>query len=115
MLIDTLTIVGVGLIGGSIGQAVRERRVARMVIGVGRDGGSLSRAKELGAIDSFTLDLLEAVKSADLVVFCTPVDKIARQVKQAAAVCKNGALLTDTGSTKANIVRDLDEQLPPGI
>lgn len=115
MLFDTLTIVGVGLIGGSIGQAARLKKVARTVIGVGRDADSLARAKETGAIDTFTLDLLDGVKTADLVVFCTPVDKIAKQVLQAATACKSGALLTDAGSTKAHIVRDIEGHLPAGI
>ncbi len=115
MQIDTLTIVGVGLIGGSIGLAARKRGIARHIIGVGRDAGSLQRARQTGAIDWFTLDLLEGVRPADIVVFCTPVDKIARQAEQAAAAFKKGALVTDAGSTKANIVRDLESRLPAGV
>jgi len=115
MLFDTITIVGVGLIGGSIGQAVRRRGVAKTVIGVGRDPASLNQARACGAIDRSTLDLAEGARYADLVIFCTPVDKIAGQVRTAASVCKPGTLLTDAGSTKAAIVRDLEEGLPSGI
>jgi len=115
MQIDTLTIVGVGLIGGSIGLAARRAKVSRNIIGVGRDPNSLQRAKQANAIDSFTLDLIEGVKTADIVVFCTPVDKIAPQVLQATAAFKKGALITDAGSTKAHIVRDLEKSLPAGV
>jgi prephenate dehydrogenase len=115
MLFDTLTIVGVGLIGGSIGQAARQRALCKTVIGVGRDPASLERAKSVGAIDSFTLDLREGVLHADFVVICTPVDKIAFHVLQAAKVCEPGTIITDAGSTKANIVHDVDGRLPVGV
>jgi cyclohexadieny/prephenate dehydrogenase len=115
MLFDTLTVVGVGLIGGSVGQAARRRKVCRHVVGVGREASSLGRAQATGAIDSFTLDLTEGTRSADLVVFCTPVDRIAAQAKEAAAACRRGTILTDAGSTKATIVAELEGKLPGGI
>jgi len=115
MLVNTLAIVGVGLIGGSIGLAVRARGLARQVIGIGRTEASLKTAREQGAIDSFSLDLAAGVRDADLVIFCTPVDQIARQVRVAALSCKPGTTITDAGSTKANIVRDLEGKLPRGI
>jgi prephenate dehydrogenase len=115
MHFDSLCIVGVGLIGGSIGKSALRRGIARRVVGVGRNEASLAIAQESGAVTEFTLDLADGVKDADLVVFCTPVDKIAGQARQAADSCKNGALLTDAGSTKANIVCDLEGQLPAGV
>ncbi len=115
MLFDTLTIVGVGLIGGSIGQAARRRGVCKNIIGVGRDPASLEKAKEVGAIDSFTLDLADGARKADFVVVCTPVDKIAYHVQQAAKVCEPGTIITDAGSTKANIVHDVEGRLPQGV
>jgi prephenate dehydrogenase len=115
MRLHTLTIVGVGLIGGSIGLAARQRRLAQRVIGVGRQRDSLERAQRLGAIDDCSLDLVAAVAGADLAVFCTPVDQIARQVLAAAAACAAGTLLTDAGSTKAAIVAELEGRLPAGV
>lgn len=115
MLFDSLTIVGVGLIGGSIGKVVRQRALCRNVIGVGRDPTSLQAAIANGAIDSFTLDLAEGARNADFIVVCTPVDKIAFHVLQAAKVCKAGTIITDAGSTKANIVRDVEGRLPQGV
>ncbi len=115
MKIDTLTIVGVGLIGGSIGLAARQRGVAARVLGVGRRPETLEQARALGAIDETCLDLAPAVHRADLAVFCTPVDQIARQVLDTAPGCAPGTLLTDAGSTKAAIVRAVDERLPAGV
>lgn len=115
MLFDTLTIVGVGLIGGSIGQAARQRGLCKKIIGVGRDPASLEKAKAVGAIDSFTTDLAEGARTADFIVVCTPVDKIAFHVQTAAKACKPGTIITDAGSTKATIVRDLEDRLPAGV
>jgi cyclohexadieny/prephenate dehydrogenase len=115
MRIGTLTIVGVGLIGGSIGLAARRRGLVGRVIGSGRNAPTLERARELGAIDHVCLDLCEAVRRADVAVFCTPVTLIAEQVLAAAPACGNGTLLTDAGSTKGAIVRALDGKLPRGV
>lgn len=111
----TLTIVGVGLIGGSVGLAARKRGLVERVLGVGRQQASLDEARAVGAIEEGFLDPASAVRQADLVVFCTPVDRIAEQVLAAGLVCKHGALLTDAGSTKAAIVRGIDGRLPRGV
>src|SRR5262249_26338803 len=112
MKIKTLTIVGVGLIGGSIGLAAKRRRIAEQVIGAGRQPASLERAKAVGAIDEGTLDLLAAVQRAEIAVFCTPVDRIAEQVLASAGGCAPGTLLTDAGSAKAAIVANVESKLP---
>lgn len=115
MDIDTLTIVGVGLIGGSIGLAAKRRGVTRRVLGVGRQQASLDEALAVGAIDAAFLDPAGPVSQAQLTVFCTPVDKIAEQVLRYAPGCAPGALLTDAGSTKAGIVDAVEGKLPPGV
>jgi cyclohexadieny/prephenate dehydrogenase len=115
MTIQTLTVVGVGLLGGSLGLAARQRGLARRVLGCDRDPASLDFARDLGAIDSGCLALEDAVREAEVVVFCTPVDQIARQVLAAAEACAAGALLTDVGSAKAAIVRAVDGRLPAGV
>jgi prephenate dehydrogenase len=108
---DSIAIVGVGLIGGSIGLAVRERRLAREVVGIGRRESSLNGARLIGAIDRGTCDLEEGVASAELIVVCTPVDIVAETVIQAAAHCRPNALITDAGSTKHSIVSQADSAL----
>ena len=115
MNVKTLTIVGVGLIGGSIGLAARRRGVAERVLGTSRAPATLARAKHLGIIDTGLLDVPEAVHQADLTVFCTPVDQIAAQVLAAAPGCAAGTLLTDAGSTKAAIVEAVEGRLPAGV
>lgn len=115
MKIGTLTIVGVGLIGGSIGLAAKRRGLARQVIGAGRQQASLDRARSVGAVDESTLDLALAVKQADLAVFCTPVDRIVEQVVECGAGCRPGALLCDAGSTKAAIVAGIEGKLPADV
>ena len=102
MKLHTLTIVGVGLIGGSIGLAAKRRGLAERVLGTGRQQGTLDRARKVGAIDEGTLDMAAAVAAAQLVVFCTPVDRIAAQVLETAGRCAPGTLLTDAGSTKGD-------------
>jgi prephenate dehydrogenase len=115
MNIRTLTIVGVGLIGGSIGLAARRRGIAQRILGTSRHQAGIDQAKALGLIDEGFLDVAAAVHLADIAVFCTPVDCIARQVMAVAPGCAPGAVLTDAGSTKAAIVREVDSRLPPGV
>ena len=115
MTIQTLTIVGVGLIGGSIGLAAKKRGLAERVLGVGRRQASLQEALARGAIDEAFVDLSEAANRADVAIFCTPVDMIAEQILTAALRCKAGALLTDAGSTKAALVRSLAGRLPSDV
>jgi prephenate dehydrogenase len=115
MRIDTLTIVGVGLLGGSVGLAAHARGIVKRVIGVGRDRGRLEAARTAGAIGDIADGLADGVRGADLVVFCTPVDCIAGQVAEAAPYSKSGAILTDVGSTKTNIVAALVGRLPAGV
>jgi prephenate dehydrogenase len=115
MHVDTLTIVGVGLIGGSIGLAAKRRGLAQRVCGVGRQSASLERARALGAVDECHLDAASAAAASQLIVLCTPVDGIADQVLDLAPHCAPGTILTDAGSTKTAIVRALDGRLPPGI
>ena len=106
-----LTIVGVGLIGGSIGLAAKKRGLALRIHGVGRDLARLEAARRLGAIDECHLHWQDAVQQSELIVFCTPVSRIAEQIHEAAAHCKSGALLTDAGSTKRDVVSAVETGL----
>jgi prephenate dehydrogenase len=115
MQLKTLAIVGVGLIGGSIGLAVKKRGLAERVLGVGRQRASLDQALFRDAIDEACLEPVAAVAQAEFAVFCTPVDQIAAQVLATAPHCAPGTLLTDAGSTKATIVAQVEERLPQGI
>lgn len=108
---ETVAIVGVGLIGGSIGLALRERGLARTILGIGRREASLRKAKKCGAVTGTTTNLARGVTNADLIVVCTPVADIAQRVLEVADACPPTALITDVGSTKAEIVGQLDRTL----
>lgn len=114
---DTVAIVGVGLIGGSLGLALRERNLARRVVGVGRRASSLTAALAVGAVDAATTDLAEGVAEASAVVVCTPVSRIAEDVVRAAAAAPPGTLITDAGSVKQSVVEGVaglaQQQRPP--
>jgi prephenate dehydrogenase len=104
----SVAIIGVGLIGGSVGLALRRRGLADEVVGIGRHEARLAEASRLGAIDMAATDLATGVERADVVVICTPVSRIARDVAEAAAHAPEGALLTDAGSTKRRIVEEVE-------
>jgi prephenate dehydrogenase len=99
----TVAIVGVGMIGGSIAAALRARRLADRVIGVGRSAASLAAAKRQGLVDEVATNVA-AVAAADLVVVATAVGSIPALLDQVDAVVRPGTLLTDAGSTKKSIV-----------
>ena len=103
-----VTIVGVGLLGGSIGLALKEKGLAEEIIGYGRSNERLQLAKELGAVTETTLDLAEAVSQTELIVICSPVQMIAQQVKQIIPLCIEKVLITDVGSTKTTICQQLE-------
>lgn len=108
--LEHVAIYGVGLIGGSIGMAIRKRGLARQVSGIGRDRRSLDHAVTLGAIDCGVLELSQAVSDADLVVVCTPVHRIPEHVSQVRALCSEHCLVTDAGSTKRWIVEQCEQE-----
>jgi len=109
---DTVAILGVGLIGGSIGIDLLRRGLARNVVGIGRREESLQAARKVGACTATTLDVPQGVEDAELIIVCTPVGRIAADVRAAAGVAKTNALITDVGSTKETIVGELDRDLP---
>ncbi len=111
---DTIAIVGVGLIGGSIGMALRQRNLARSVVGIGRRQASLRVARRVGAVTHTTIDLNKGVAEAELVIVCTPVGRIVEHARQAAQHCPERSLITDAGSTKLSIVAALDAGLARG-
>ena len=109
----TVAILGVGLLGTSIGRGLLARGCVEKVVGWGRNAEKLALAKKLDAVTDFTDDLRAAVKDAELVVVCTPVGMIAELVRQAAEFAPAGTLFTDVGSTKTAVSRGL-EASPPG-
>jgi prephenate dehydrogenase len=103
-----ITIVGVGLLGGSIGLAAKKRRVAAEIAGFVRSKKSIAACEKFGATDFATMDLLAAVSNSDLIILCTPLAQMLPLLKQFLPVLKRGAIVTDVGSVKSGVVRELE-------
>jgi prephenate dehydrogenase len=114
-MFNKAAIIGAGLIGGSIGMGLRQRRLADHVAAVARSEETLRLALDLGAADSVTRSPLEAARGADLVVLATPVSLIIRHLGMIGEDISVTCLVTDVGSVKAPIVAAAEKTLPhPG-
>jgi prephenate dehydrogenase len=110
--IPRLCIVGVGLIGGSIGLAAKVRGIAEHVVGVEPDADSWVDALKIGAVDEITNDIELGVRDADLVVLAVPVEAILELIPRLAPMLKPHALVMDTGSVKGAIVKAAKDASP---
>src|SRR5437016_11594161 len=107
-----LSILGVGLLGGSIGLAVKSTGSPAIVVGYGHRSSSLNDAIQMGAIDEQTTDPAVAVAGADLIILCTPVGIFRSLLEQIGPRLKPGAIVTDVGSTKRSVVKMAERALP---
>jgi prephenate dehydrogenase len=103
-VIDTLVVTGVGLIGGSFALALKRAGAVGRIIGVGRGRANLEEALKLGLVDAIAEDPGAAYAQADFIFVATPVGQMARVFAQIAPVLKAGAVVTDGGSTKSDVV-----------
>lgn len=110
-----VAIVGPGLMGGSLGLALRARRLALHVVGVARRPETLQTALQVGAVDEGTHDLAEAVPESDLLVVATPVSAILPVLLEAVPHLSAECLVTDMGSVKSPVVRRAEEVLPEWV
>jgi prephenate dehydrogenase len=113
MLFNRLVIVGVGLIGGSLGLAARARGLVGEVIGFGRTEANLRVAVERGIIDTYTFDPAEAARGADLLLLAVPVEAMEKITKQFVPYLPIGCVVTDAGSVKEQVVKVMEKVLPP--
>ena len=115
-LFERLCLIGVGLIGSSIARAVRERGdIARCVVAHTRKPETLARVRALGFADVVEADPAEAVRGADCVILCVPVGAYAGAMATIAPHLAPGCVLSDVGSTKGSVIRDLTPLLPGGV
>ena len=105
---NKITIIGVGLIGGSIGLGIKSKGLAKEVVGVFRRRSSLKDALARKAVDKAVMSVEEGVKDADLIVLATPVHSIPEFARRVLRLAKSGAIVTDVGSTKKWIVDRID-------
>ncbi|MCX7339326.1 MAG: prephenate/arogenate dehydrogenase family protein [Hyphomicrobiales bacterium] len=114
-LINTLAIIGMGLIGSSLARAARELNLAGRIAAADRDAAVTERVRVLGLADLATTSAAEACADADLVILCTPVGISARVAEEIAPALKRGAILSDVGSVKGMIVDQVGPLVPAGV
>ena len=104
MLFDSIAIIGLGLIGGSLARALKRAGLCKMVTGFGRREAALQQAVTDGVIDDYSLDVREAVAGADLVVLATPLSTTETLMSEMSGALKPGCIITDVGSAKGVVV-----------
>jgi len=115
-LFRRLALIGIGLIGSSVARIARERRdLAGEVVANARTQATLDRVAELGIADRCELDPARAVAGADCVMLCAPVGAYAGIAEAIAPHLAPGCILTDVGSTKQSVIRDVGPLVPAGV
>ncbi len=114
-LFDTLAIIGPGLIGSSIMRAARAKGAVRKVVATSRSPETRKRVVELGIADQVTQTNAEAVKGADLVIVCVPVGVCGAVAEEIGPHLAPGAILSDVGSVKGSVVRDMGPHVPDTV
>ncbi|GGE99802.1 prephenate/arogenate dehydrogenase family protein [Stappia taiwanensis] len=112
---NRIALIGIGLIGSSLAHVIRQRKLADEIIVSTRSAHTLRRAEELGLGDRYYLDAGEAVAGADLVIICVPVGASEAVAKWIAPALTPGAILTDVGSTKGSVIRQIAPHVPEGV
>jgi cyclohexadieny/prephenate dehydrogenase len=110
-----IALIGIGLIGSSLARIIRREGLAEHISISSRRAETLDRAKELGLGDSYSTDMAEAVKDADLVIVSVPVGSSGAVAEAIASSLKPGAVVTDVGSTKASVIARMHPHIPAGV
>ena len=103
-MINKITIIGVGLIGGSLARALKEKNLAKDVFGYGREQARLEDAQKLNIIDQFSTSIEEAIVGAEIIVVATPVGTFQSILGEIEPLITENVIITDVGSTKSDIV-----------
>jgi cyclohexadieny/prephenate dehydrogenase len=112
---NKVAIIGLGLIGSSIAHAIRRGGLAKQVMGFDASADVRSRAEKLGFCDTIANDIASCVKDAELVILCTPVGAYPSIAPQIAPHLAPGAILSDVGSVKGAVIRDVGPHVPKGV
>jgi len=110
-----IALIGFGLIGGSIARAAREQGLAEKIVTTARSEKTRARVKELGIVDDVVETNAQAVQDADLVILCIPVGVCGAVAQEIAGHLKPGAIVSDVGSVKGAVVRDMAPHLPAAV
>tara|TARA_B100001142_G_scaffold239280_1_gene238016 strand:+ start:1325 stop:2245 length:921 start_codon:yes stop_codon:yes gene_type:complete len=108
-------IIGLGLIGGSIGLAMKRSKISNQIIGFARSNSTLKRAIELGLVDKVKDNLEDAVNDCDLIILATPLSTFKKLVAEMSPFLKKDCIITDTGSAKLSVIEDLRGILPNNV
>jgi cyclohexadieny/prephenate dehydrogenase len=114
-MFEKVALIGLGLIGSSLGHAMKRGKLAGQVVGFDASADVCARAAKLGFTDTVTDTLEAAVQDADLVILCTPVGAYKSVAEAIAKYLKAGAILSDVGSVKGAVVRDVGPLVPAGV
>ena len=114
-IFNKIALIGFGLIGGSIARAARAQGLAGEIVTTARSPKTRARVAELGIVDRVLEPTIEAVADADLVILCIPVGACGPVAQEIARHLKPGAIISDVGSVKGAVVRDMAPFLPPGV
>ena len=115
MLFERIALIGFGLIGSSLARVVRRDGLARHIAVCARTRQTLDTAVKLGLADSVSLDCLDAVEGADLVMLCTPLGAYGEIAAAMAPRLKKGCIVSDVGSVKQVVLSEVGERLPDGV
>jgi cyclohexadieny/prephenate dehydrogenase len=114
-MFDRVALIGLGLIGSSLSRAMRQRGLANSIVGTARTERTRNLALQLNLVDEMFATALETAKGADLVVLCVPPSVCGLAAREMAPGLRPGAILTDVGSVKSAIVRDVESFVPKGV
>lgn len=115
IMFERIALIGIGLIGSSISLACRRAGLARSIVGSARTEQTLNTALKLNLIDQGYPTARQAVAGADLVILCVPVGLCGSISKEISPSLKQGAILTDVGSVKATVVKEISPHVPQGV
>lgn len=115
VMFQRVALIGIGLIGSSLAYAMRRKKLAGEITGFARSAATRAKAAELGLADRVFPTARQAADGADLVILCSPVGTYGGLAEEIAPVLKPGAILTDVGSVKAAVVRDVVGHVPSGV
>ncbi|MER8483036.1 prephenate/arogenate dehydrogenase family protein [Mesorhizobium sp. M1322] len=114
-MFEKIALVGIGLIGSSLARVIHREGLARHIAISTRSETTLARARELDLGSSYAMDAKEAVRDADLVIVSVPVGSSGEVAEEIAPALKQGAILTDVGSTKASVIAQMQPYVPAGV
>jgi cyclohexadieny/prephenate dehydrogenase len=114
-LFPRVALIGIGLIGSSLAHVIRKKKLAGEISGYARSEATRAKALELGLVDEIYPTAAEAVAGADLIILCSPVGTYGELAAEIGPALKQGAILTDVGSVKAAVVKDVLPHVPAGV